>query len=80
MLRIPSLLLAACVLATVAVSATPTASALTCDFSPTTLGGIVGRTYEYATAVADVACDETISYAVYLCFAVLGPHPSCYIR
>jgi hypothetical protein len=64
-------------LSTLLVAAAPTASAVTCAFAPSPVGGIVGRTHEYATNVAEAVCGETISYYSYVCSTVLGPQPAC---
>lgn len=78
MSRLPALLLAAGLLATLALAAAPTASAFTCTFAPSPVGGVVGRTHEYVTNVGEAVCNETGSYAVYLCGVVLGPtDPLC---
>lgn len=77
MSRLPSLVLAGALLATLLTAAAPTASALTCNFTPPPVGGVVGRTYQYVTNVGEVVCAETGAYAAYVCVVVLGPDPLC---
>lgn len=79
MTRIAPFALALAVLAALAVSLAPTASAAAeCDFTGPPVGGIVGRTYQYATNIADAACDETFAYASDVCLFVFGPTTLCY--
>lgn len=80
MSRLTRALVGLLLLATLVVSVSPTASAMSCAFSPSPIGGIVGRTYDYATAVADAACDETIAYYSDVCVFAFGPQPVCYLR
>jgi hypothetical protein len=77
-MRVLPLLLAFSVAALGLVALAPTASAINCNFAPSPVGGIVGRTHEYVTNVGEAACSETGAYASDVCVFVLGPHPVCY--
>lgn len=80
MLRALPLLLALSLLGTlVAVASPASALAAECEFTGPPVGGIVGRTYQYAANVADAACDETFAYAFDVCVFVLGPAKVCYL-
>ena len=81
MSRATSLALALCLTGTLVLAVAPTAdaTAVSCQFADTTLGGLVGRTDEYATNVGEAVCYETLSYAFYVCVATLGPAAVCYL-